>query len=100
MTGRVQVKMGFNGDVVEVGKETIVLRLATKAAPNGFRYRIQRRRAGAKWAAWRTVTTRTTSWKPKARAIGDWEFRSLTERTSNGARSGWSPIQGFSVVPA
>lgn len=98
MTGRIRVELGHDGDVVEVGVETLVLRLATPAAPSGFRYRIQRRRAGGTWSAWRIVTTRATRWTPKARHIGDWEFRALTERISNGARSGWSPVREFSIV--
>jgi plastocyanin len=90
MTGRVRVPMTAAPDNVAVGGQ-VVLRVAHQTAQSGFRYKIVRRRPGGTWKVWRTITSKTTSWKPKANAAGEWEFRAKTIRISNGGTSAWSP---------
>jgi hypothetical protein len=96
MTGKVRVPMTANDGSVDRG-EKVVLRVATTGAPSGFRYEIGRRRVGGPWKRWRTITAKTTSWTPKSKAAGDWEFRARTVRISNGSKSSWSPVLDLHV---
>jgi plastocyanin len=97
MTGKVRVPMTASLDTVGVG-EKVVFRVATSTAPSGFRYEIARRRSGGAWKAWKSITSKTTSWRPKANAVGGWDFRARTVRISNGGKSAWSPVLDLDVV--
>ena len=97
MTGKVRVPMTSSLDTVGVG-EKVLFRVATSTAPSGFRYEIARRRSGGAWKAWKSITSKTTSWRPKADAVGAWEFRARTVRISNEGRSSWSPVLDLDVV--
>ncbi|HET7868734.1 MAG TPA: hypothetical protein VFM85_00215 [Actinomycetota bacterium] len=70
---------------------------ASVAAPSESVYDIQRKKGSGDWAAWRTgITSKSVRFKPKA--SGTWSFRSRLRKTSNGAKSGWSPARSISVM--
>jgi plastocyanin len=70
---------------------------ASVVAPSGFVYDIQRRKRNGDWTAWKTgITSKSATFRPKA--SGTWSFRSRLRRTSNGAKSGWSPARSISVA--
>jgi plastocyanin len=96
MKGVVRVPISMDSSTF-VGQPTI-LRVASVSAPSGFRYRIQRKRPGGTWKLWRVTTAKTTSWTPKAGAVGEWRFRARTQRISTGAVSGWSPVRRIVVT--
>ena len=96
MTGKVRVPMTASLDNVSVG-EKVVFRVAASTAPSGFRYQVARRRPGGTWKVWKSITSKTTSWRPKGNATGAWEFRARTVRISNGGKSAWSPVLDLDV---
>jgi plastocyanin len=77
--------------------KTFSLHVATIAAPGGFAYVIQRKAPGGSFVLWKTITTKTTTFKT-GRA-GQWSFRTRVKRNSNSSHSGWSPVLRISVAP-
>lgn len=73
------------------------IHVATVMAPTGFVYVIQRRAPGGSFAQWRTIRTKTTTFTTGQ--AGQWSFRTRVKRTSNGSRSGWSPVLAVNVTP-
>lgn len=76
---------------------TFAVAVASVAAPSGSVYDIQRKRGSGDWTAWRTgITSKSVRFKPNA--SGTWSFRSRLRKTSNNAKSGWSPGRSISVA--
>jgi plastocyanin len=70
---------------------------ASVAAPNRFVYDIQRRKGSGDWTAWKTgITSKSATFR--AKVAGTWSFRSRLRKTSNGAKSRWSPARSISVT--
>jgi plastocyanin len=74
------------------------LKVATVAAPSGFRYVIQRAAPSGSFTSWRTITSATTTWKTST--TGTWRFRAALQRISDSAKSGWSPALSIVVSNA
>lgn len=97
MKGTVKVPIQVSPSSGSVGAAFRVT-VAAVAAPSGFVYDIQRRKGSGDWSAWkRGITSKSVAFRPKA--VGRWSFRSRLRKTSNGARSGWSPARSISVAP-
>lgn len=76
---------------------TFAIAVASVTAPNGSVYDIQPKRGSGDWTAWRTgIKSKPVRFKPKA--SGTWSFRSRLRKTSNGAKSRWSPARSISVA--
>jgi len=96
MTGTVKVPVQVIPPSGSVGTAFRVT-VAAVAAPSGFVYDIQRRKGSGDWTAWKTgITSKSATFRPKASGI--WSFRSRLRKTSNGAKSGWSPARSISVA--
>ena len=96
MTGTVRVPIQVSPSSGSVGTAFGVT-VASVAAPSGFVYDIQRRKGSGDWTAWKTgITAKSATFRPKA--SGTWSFRSRLRKTSNGAKSGWSPPRSISVT--
>lgn len=96
MTGTVKVRIQVTPLSGSVGTNFAVA-VASVAAPSGFAYEIQRKKGSGNWTAWKTgITSKSVTFKPKA--SGTWSFRSHLRKTSNGAKSGWSPARSISVT--
>jgi hypothetical protein len=89
MTGRVRVPLKASDQQVSPGHQTTIF-AATAAAPTGFRYVIQRRAPGAAFTPWKSITTRSTTFR--SNVAGDWRFRARLRRVADGAHSDWSPV--------
>jgi plastocyanin len=78
---------------------TFTVRAGSAAPPAGFRYQVQRRRPGATgYTDWRTINTASTAFVTTSTTTrGVWRFRSRLRRISNGAVSGYSPIDSIEV---
>jgi plastocyanin len=82
------------------GGTTFTVRAGSAAPPAGFRYVIQRKRPGVPgFTNWRTINTATTTFVTTATtAEGVWRFRSRLRRVSNGALSGFSPVDSITLT--
>ena len=74
---------------------TFTVSLASKAAPAGFEYVLQKRDPGGSFQAFRTLTAATTTFRPTS--SGTYQFRAQLKRTSSSAASGFSDPQGITV---
>jgi plastocyanin len=74
---------------------TFTVTLASQAAPSGFEYVVQKKDPGGSFAAFRTVTTASTTFKPTSG--GSYQFRAALKRTTSSAASGFSAAQTISV---
>jgi hypothetical protein len=74
---------------------TFTVSLASRAAPSGFEYVVQKRDPGGSFQAFRTVTAATTTFRPAS--PGTYQFRAQLKRTSSSAASGFSDPQGITV---
>lgn len=74
---------------------TFTVTLASKAAPAGFEYVVQKRNPGGSFQAFRTLTAATTTFRPTN--PGTYQFRAQLKRTSSSAASGFSDPKGISV---
>jgi plastocyanin len=73
---------------------TFTITLASATA-SGFTYDIQRRIGTGSWTIWqKKVTTTTVTFSG---AAGTYAFRSKLHRTSNDAKSGWSPAKTITI---
>jgi plastocyanin len=95
MTGTVKVPIRVSPSSGSVGASFSVI-VAAVTAPAGMVYDIQRRKGTGSWTAWKTgIKAMKATFRPASK--GTWSFRSRVRRTSNGARSGWSPARSISV---
>jgi plastocyanin len=99
MTGVIRVPVIVTPAEARRGR-VFTVRAGSGAPPPGFRYVIQRRRPNqARFSAWRTISTATTSFTTNASTPrGTWRFRSRLLRVSNGAVSGFSPVDTARVT--
>jgi plastocyanin len=67
---------------------TFTVTLASTGAPSGFRYVVEKKDPGGSFAAFRTVTTPTTTFT--ASKSGTYQFRSELQRISPAGTSGFS----------
>lgn len=95
MVGSVRVPIRASSTSMLVG-QSITLRVRTGAAPAGFRTIIQRKAPGGSFAAWKTITGQTVTFRSST--AGTWRVRARLQRISTGARSGWSPQMAIQVV--
>jgi len=96
MTGTVKVPIQVTPSSGSVGTAFRVT-VASVTASSGFVYDVQRKKGNGSWTAWKTgITSKSVTFKPQA--LGTWSFRSRLRKSSNGARSGWSPARSISVM--
>ncbi|MGH2530495.1 MAG: cupredoxin domain-containing protein [Actinomycetota bacterium] len=96
MTGTIKARIQVTPTSGSVGT-TFAAVVASVAAPSGSVYDIQRKKGSGDWTAWKTgITSKSVTFRPKA--SGTWSFRSRLRKTSNGAKSGWSPARSISVM--
>jgi plastocyanin len=96
MKGTVKVPLRVSPASGSVGT-SFIISVANRKAPSGFVYDIQRRKGSGAWTAWRTgITAKSATFKPSS--SGTWSFRSRLRKTSNGAKSGWSPARSVTVT--
>jgi plastocyanin len=96
MAGTIKVRIQVTPTSGSVGT-TFTVAVASVAAPSGSVYDIQRKKGSGDWMPWRTgITPKAATFRPKAQ--GTWSFRSRVRKTSNNAKSGWSPARSISVA--
>ena len=96
MTGTIKVRIQVTQTSGSVGT-TFAVAVAFVAAPSGSVCDIQRKKGSGDWTAWKTgITSKSVTFRPKA--SGTWSFRSRVRKTSNNAKSGWSPARSISVA--
>jgi len=96
MKGTVKVPIQVSPPSGSAGT-TFTVTVADRRAPSGLVYDVQRRKGSGDWTAWKTgITSKAATFRPKAQ--GTWSFRSRVRKTSNNAKSGWSPARSISVA--
>lgn len=95
MTGKVRVPIQVSPTSGTTSTDfTITLASATQS---GIVYDVQRKVGDGTWQSWMTgVTTRTVTFDPTS--AGVYRFRSRIRRTSDGAKSGYSPAKKITVT--
>ena len=74
---------------------TFTITVATVLAGTRFDYVIQRKAPGGSFAPWKTINSKSTTFKaPRA---GTWQFRMRLKKSANGTHSGWSPVLSIPV---
>jgi plastocyanin len=98
MTGTVRVPIVAT-PAAGPGGTRFTVRAGSAPPPTGFRYVIQRRRPGStSYTTWRTINAATTTFVTTASTRkGVWRFRSRLRKLSNGAQSGFSPVDSITV---
>ena len=95
MTGKVKVPIlvsPSSGTTATI----FTLTLASSTAA-GYVYDVQQKIGDGAWTAWMTgVATRTVTFDPSA--AGTYRFRSRLRRTSDGAKTGYSPAKKITVT--
>jgi hypothetical protein len=74
---------------------TFTVSLASRAAPSGFEYVVQKRDPGGSFQTFRTLTAATTTFRPTRQ--GAYQFRAQLKRTGSSAASGFSDPKGITV---
>ena len=74
---------------------TFTVTVASEPAPSGFQYVVQKKNPGGSFAAFRTITTASTTFQ--ATSPGTYQFRAQLKRVSSGATSAFSDAVSISV---